>query len=140
MPELTGATTWLNSDALNRQDLVGVKPALVHFWSISCHLCKNAMPYVNELRDSYQNDVNVIAVHMPLSRLDTDLEKITKVAQAHNMTQPIYIDNDLNLSNQFRTRYVPTYYLFDQNGELRHYQTDGKITIIRNRLNRILNK
>lgn len=118
--------------------MIGEKPLLVHFWSISCHLCKNAMPEVNELRNAYRDHLNVIAVHMPLSKQDINIEEITRIARAHHMTQPIFIDNDSYLSTQFRTRYVPTYYIFDRNGELRHYQTDGKMSTIRNRINRIL--
>lgn len=32
---------------------MGEKPTLIHFWSVSCHLCKEAMPEVNKLRDEY---------------------------------------------------------------------------------------
>ncbi|RDW18041.1 TlpA family protein disulfide reductase [Oceanobacillus chungangensis] len=140
LPELTGATAWLNSNSLYRQDLIGEKPLLIHFWSINCHLCKKSMPYVNELRDTYRERLNIIAVYMPLSRQDTDIEEITRVAKAHNISQPVYIDNDLKLSDRFRTRYVPTYYIFDKNGDLRHFQTDGKISTIRNRINRLIDK
>ena len=51
MPEISGATEWLNGE-FTRNQLVGEKPTLIHFWSISCHLCKVAMPSVNELRDN----------------------------------------------------------------------------------------
>lgn len=39
MPELVGATTWLNGE-VTKAELVGKKPTLIHFWSVSCHLCK----------------------------------------------------------------------------------------------------
>ncbi|MEH7470056.1 TlpA family protein disulfide reductase, partial [Priestia megaterium] len=41
MPELTGATSWIN-DEVTKEDLVGDKATLIHFWSVSCHLCKEA--------------------------------------------------------------------------------------------------
>ena len=72
MPELTGATEWLNGE-VTKEQLVGEKPTLIHFWSISCHLCKEAMPQVNEFRDNYQGKLNVIAVHMPRDRKSTRL-------------------------------------------------------------------
>ena len=37
MPDLTGATTWLNGE-VSTSDLVGEKPTLIHFWSVSCGL------------------------------------------------------------------------------------------------------
>ena len=49
MPELEGATKWLNSNEIKKSDLIGDKPTLVHFWSVSCGLCKEAMPNVNRL-------------------------------------------------------------------------------------------
>ncbi|HZG72769.1 MAG TPA: thioredoxin-like domain-containing protein, partial [Chondromyces sp.] len=79
MPELTGATEWLNGQ-VTKEQLVGEKPTLIHFWSISCHLCKEAMPQVNNFRDEYADKLNVVAVHMPRSEDDLDLEKIKEVA------------------------------------------------------------
>ncbi len=72
MPELTGATSWIN-DELTKEDLVGDKATLIHFWSASCHLCKEAMPEVNDLRDEYEDQLNVAAVHMPRSEDDLDM-------------------------------------------------------------------
>ena len=36
MPDLSGATTWLNGEVAKRE-LVGEKPTLIHFWSVWCH-------------------------------------------------------------------------------------------------------
>ena len=80
MPELEGATAWVNGQ-VSKEDLVGEKPTLIHFWSISCHLCKEAMPKVNEFRDEYKDQLNVVAVHMPRSEDDLNLEQIEKVAK-----------------------------------------------------------
>ncbi len=77
MPELEGATTWFNGD-VTKSDIIGQKPTLIHFWSISCGLCKEAMPNVNEFRDKYKDQLNVIAVHMPRSEKDLDLDEIKK--------------------------------------------------------------
>lgn len=55
MPELTGEKAWLNGE-VTREQLIGEKPTLIHFWSISCHLCKEAMPQVltpKIMEDSY---------------------------------------------------------------------------------------
>ena len=78
MPELTGAKEWLNGE-VTKEDLIGDKPTLIHFWSVSCHLCKEAMPQVNQFRDEYKDQLNVVAVHMPRSEDDLDLEKSKKL-------------------------------------------------------------
>ena len=77
MPELIGAVEWLNGER-TKADLIGEKPTLIHFWSISCHLCKEAMPLVNQFRDQYKDRLNVVAVHMPRSENDLNIEKMKK--------------------------------------------------------------
>lgn len=63
MPQLIGATEWINGEVWKEQ-LIGEKPTLIHFWSVSCYLCKEAMPQVNQFRDSDKDKLNVVAVHM----------------------------------------------------------------------------
>ncbi len=138
MPELEGATEWLNGEVTKSQ-LIGEKPTLIHFWSISCGLCKDAMPQVNEFRDQFKNKLNVVAVHMPRSEKDLDLEEIKQVAAQHDITQPIYIDSEHKLTNAFENQYVPAYYVFDVEGQLRHYQAGGSgMKMLTKRVNRVL--
>ncbi|MFD1777721.1 TlpA disulfide reductase family protein [Fredinandcohnia salidurans] len=138
LPELDGEKAWLNGE-VSKADLVGEKPTLIHFWSISCGLCKEAMPQVNEFRDQYQDKLNVIAVHMPRSENDLDLDEIKQVAEQHNITQPIFVDSDLKLNDKFENQYVPAYYVFDKEGKLRHFQAGGSgMKMLTKRVNRVL--
>ncbi|MDQ0243968.1 thiol-disulfide isomerase/thioredoxin [Bacillus fengqiuensis] len=138
MPELTGATEWLNGQ-VTKEELIGEKPTLIHFWSISCHLCKEAMPQVNEFRDQYKDKLNVIAVHMPRSENDLNLDEIKKVAEEHDIAQPIFVDSDHKLTDAFENQYVPAYYVFDKTGQLRHFQAGGSgMKMLEKRVNRVL--
>ncbi|MCG7342719.1 TlpA family protein disulfide reductase [Sporosarcina sp. ACRSL] len=138
MPELIGETTWLNGYR-ERVDLIGEKPTLIHFWSVSCRLCKDVMPYVNHFRDHYKGKLNVIAVHMPRSKDDVNLEKIKSAAYRYNITEPIFVDNDLQLSDDFNNQYVPAYYVFDKHGRLRHFQAGGSgMKMLKTRVNRLM--
>ncbi|WP_290648427.1 TlpA disulfide reductase family protein [Aquisalimonas sp.] len=138
MPELEGATTWYNGE-VTKEDLTGGKPTLIHFWSISCGLCKEAMPNVNEFRDKYKDKLNVIAVHMPRSEKDLDLEEIKKVAEDHDITQPIFVDNAHKLTDAFENQHVPSYYVFDEECQLRHFQAGGGgMKMLTKRVNRVL--
>ncbi|MBD1381293.1 TlpA family protein disulfide reductase [Metabacillus arenae] len=140
MPELTGATEWLNGE-VSKSELTGEKPTLIHFWSISCHLCKEAMPQVNEFRDQYKDKLNVVAVHMPRSEDDLKLEDIKKVAGEHDITQPIFVDSEHKLTDAFENQYVPAYYVFDKEGQLRHFQAGGSgMKMLEKRVNRVLNE
>lgn len=140
MPELSGATEWINGE-VSKSDLIGDKPTLIHFWSVSCGLCKEAMPNINQFRDDYKDELNVIAVHMPRSEKDLDLNQIKEVAAEHDITQPIFVDNDHALTDAFENEYVPAYYVFDAEGKLRHYQAGGDgMKMLTKRVNRVLGK
>jgi thiol-disulfide isomerase/thioredoxin len=140
MPELSGATEWINGE-VSKSDLIGDKPTLIHFWSVSCGLCKEAMPSINQFRDDYKDELNVIAVHMPRSEKDLDIAQIKEVAAEHDITQPIFVDNDHALTDAFENEYVPAYYVFDAEGKLRHYQAGGDgMKMLTKRVNRVLGK
>ena len=140
MPELEGATDWINGE-VNKEQLIGEKPTLVHFWSVSCELCKEAMPNVNEFRDEYEDELNVVAVHMPRSEKDLDIDKITELAEQHDISQPVFVDSKHALTDAFDNKYVPSYYVFDADGKLRHFQAGGGgMKMLRKRVNRVLGK
>lgn len=140
MPELNGATTWLNG-RYEKADLIGKKPTLIHFWSISCRLCKEEMHYMNYFRDIYKDRLSIIAVHMPRSEDDKNLQQVKEIAAEHSMKQPIFIDDDLKLTDAFGNQFVPAYYLFDRQGSLRHFQTDRSgMNMLKKRIDRLLNE
>ncbi|CRK80655.1 TlpA disulfide reductase family protein [Neobacillus massiliamazoniensis] len=140
MPELIGATEWLNGE-VTKSDLIGEKPTLIHFWSISCHLCKEAMPQVNQFRDDFKDKLNVVAVHMPRSENDLNIDEIKQVAAEHGITQPIFVDSNHKLTDAFQNQYVPAYYVFDRNGMLRHFQAGGSgMKMLEKRVNRVLDE
>ncbi|MFA8438596.1 redoxin domain-containing protein [Pueribacillus sp. YX66] len=140
IPELNGATKWLNSK-VTKNDLIGEKPTLVHFWSMRCNLCKEAMPKINKYRDVYKDRLNVISVHTPRSEKDLNINEIIQVAEEHDISQPIFIDNEMKLTDVFENEYVPAYYLFDREGKLRHFQAGGSsMKTLFKRVERILNE
>ena len=51
MPSLDEATEWFNATGAHAQAEAKGQPTLVHFWSVSCGLCKENLPRVEEWRD-----------------------------------------------------------------------------------------
>lgn len=62
---------------------------------------------------------------MPRSEDDLDLNVIEAMAMGHDITQPIFVDNQHKLTDAFQNQYVPAYYVFDKEGKLRHFQAGG---------------
>jgi thiol-disulfide isomerase/thioredoxin len=99
-------------------------PTLVHFWSVSCSICKENLPRIAEWRDSRRDEgLRVIAVHMPRYEKDTDVEEVRAAISRYNITEPCAVDNQHRLRDAFQNEqgYVPAYYLFDAQGKLRSF-------------------
>ncbi len=120
LPELSGATEWING-SVRREELLGA-PTLVHFWSLSCYICKNNLPHLRAWKEAYgPRGLAVVAVHMPREEEETDLDKVRAAAVQHRMDEPCAVDNYHDIKDAFLNEagYVPHYYLFDRQGKLR---------------------
>lgn len=126
LPSLEGVAAWINGE-VKPEDLDG-RPVLVHFWSISCYICHNTVDQVNGWRDKYAKEgLAFISIHQPRSEAELDVEAVRKDAlEEMKMTQPCAIDNEHTLVERFQNQFVPAYYLFDRNHELRHFQAGDK--------------
>lgn len=128
-PKFEGATEWMTGSHEDAENLSSGNITLVHFWSVSCGLCKENMPKVNELRDSkYDQGLRIVAVHMPRYEADTNLESVREAIEKFNITEPCAIDNLHKLKDAFQNEqgFVPAYYLFDAEGKMRGYGAGEK--------------
>ena len=124
MPSLEGATEWFNATGARAEAEAKGHPTLVHFWSVSCGICKENMPRVAAWRDERAGEgLRVIAVHMPRYEADTDTEQVRDAITHYNITEPCAVDNEHKLRDAFQNEqgYVPAYYLFDGEGKLRSF-------------------
>ena len=51
MPTFEGATEWFNGTQAHAEAETRQRPTLVHFWSVSCGICKDNLPRVAQWRD-----------------------------------------------------------------------------------------
>jgi thiol-disulfide isomerase/thioredoxin len=124
MPSLDGATEWLGGTEAHALAESKGHPTLVHFWSVSCGVCKENLPRITEWRDQRRDDgLRVIAVHMPRYEADMDTEEVRAAVAEYNITEPCAVDNGHKLRDAFKNEqgYVPAYYLFDAQGKLRSF-------------------
>ncbi|HET9530750.1 MAG TPA: redoxin domain-containing protein [Blastocatellia bacterium] len=142
MPSLEGATEWITASAEEALAEAKGRPTLIHFWSVSCGICKDNMPRVSEWRDKYKDDgLRVIAVHMPRYPADLDVAAVREAVAKHNITEPCAVDNDHKLRDAFHNEqgFVPAYYLFDGQGKLRSFAAGERgLDMLFSAMNRVL--
>lgn len=122
MPSLEGATEWVNGSAAEVLQETEGHPVLIHFWSLSCGMCKDNLPRVAEWREKYQG-LRMVAIHMPRYPTDTDVNAVREAITQHEISGPGAIDNEHKLRDAFQNEngYVPAYYLFDEQHKLKSF-------------------
>jgi thiol-disulfide isomerase/thioredoxin len=124
LPALAGATEWIGGTQASAEAEAKGQPTLVHFWSMSCGICKENMPRIAEWRDGLKEQgLRVVAVHMPRYETDTDVEQVKAAIESNSIIEACAIDNEHKLKDAFQNDqgYVPAYYLFDGEGKLRGF-------------------
>jgi cytochrome c biogenesis protein CcdA/thiol-disulfide isomerase/thioredoxin len=120
MPPLDGATQWLNSEPLSRDELRG-KVVLVDFWTYSCINCIRALPYVRAWHEKYRDQgLVVIGVHSPEFAFEKDLRNVQREVRDLELTYPVAVDNDYAIWRAFSNEYWPAHYFIDAQGNVRH--------------------
>ncbi len=127
LPSLEGVATWCAGGAPSAAELAG-KPVVVSFWSLSCHLCHESAEAFAHVRDRFAPlGVAFVAIHQPRSENELDLAAVEADARGEmHLTQPCAIDNEHRLVDRFENQFVPAFYVFNRNHELRHFQAGGK--------------
>ena len=118
MPNFEGATGFLNGEV----NLEKGKPVLVHFWAVSCGICKDKMPQLREIVKNYgQLGLQTVAIHMPRYEADTNSDAVTQTISEQGIMEVCAIDNQHKLKDAFLNEqgWVPVYYLFDAEGKLK---------------------
>lgn len=118
---------WINGPEPKAEALAG-KPLLVHFWSVSCHICHDVAEEVARWQAEYgPRGLEVIAVHQPRSAEELDAAKVAEDATtAMRITWPCAVDNGHALVDRFENQFVPAYYLFDGDHALVHRQAGDR--------------
>ncbi|MBD1370810.1 TlpA family protein disulfide reductase [Hazenella sp. IB182357] len=136
MPKIENVTEWVNG-SISNEDLSG-KIVLVHFWSISCGLCKESLPDINQMREDLPH-VSFVGIHMPRSEKDTDIDAVKETISKYNLKHPQGIDNMHSVVDAFENQFVPAFFLFDKEGKLRHRSAGEKaLSMLKKPLERVL--
>jgi methionine-S-sulfoxide reductase len=127
MPELAGATDWLNSKPLTRASLRG-KVVVLDFWTYSCINCLRALPYVNAWYQHYKDSgLVIIGVHSPEFEFEKSTANVREAVQKFDIQYPVAVDSNMALWKAFNNRFWPAHYFVDAQGRIRgHHFGEGK--------------
>ena len=119
MPELDGATGWLNSEPLGPAALRN-HVVLVHFWTLTCINWLRQAPYVRAWWNAYRTDgLLVIGVHTPEFSFEHGVDRVWRATALRGIDHPVVVDSDLAIWSAFENRYWPALYFVDQEGIIR---------------------
>lgn len=141
LPSLEGGTDWFNTEPITNEQLKG-HTVVIHFWSISCGICKESMPDVERWINTYgPKGLKLISVHMPRQESDTNVEAVKECMKEYDIKQPVVVDNWHTITDAFENKYVPAYYVFDSDLKMRHFSAGEKaIKMVEPVLERLLGK
>jgi thiol-disulfide isomerase/thioredoxin len=127
LPDLGGATAWLNSEPLTPAGLRG-KVVLVQFCTYSCVNWLRTLPYIRAWDKRYrEHGLVVIGAHSPEFQFEHDVENARPALEAMGVGYPVVIDNDFAVWRAFGNQYWPALYVADAQGRLRdHHFGEGR--------------
>ena len=121
MPDLDGATGWLNSSPLSNKALRG-KVVLVNFWTYSCINSLRELPYLKAWAAKYKDaGLVVICVHSPEFGFERDPANVRNAVSELNIAYPIPIDSNHSIWDAFRNEYWPADYFVDAKRRIRYH-------------------
>jgi cytochrome c biogenesis protein CcdA/thiol-disulfide isomerase/thioredoxin len=126
LPDLSGATLWINSPPLTPASLRG-KVVLVDFWTYSCINCLRTLPYIKAWNEKYKDSgLVIIGVHTPEFAFEKDEANVRKAVKDLGITYPVAMDNDYRIWRSFNNEYWPADYFVDGTGRIRfHHFGEG---------------
>ncbi|AUX41875.1 ahpC/TSA family protein [Sorangium cellulosum] len=110
------------------------KVVIVDFWATYCHPCRRSFPRYQELVDRFAGALAVLAVSVDAPE-DVSREQIEAFATEAGVKFKILWDKDQRAEKQYRPRRMPTAFVIDQGGVVRHvhagYEDGEEETIAR---------
>ncbi|MDC4223857.1 MAG: TlpA disulfide reductase family protein [Candidatus Manganitrophus sp.] len=114
---------WLNGGPVDvaRPD---APVTLIHFWGLSCPLCKEQMPTIRRWIEQFgPRGLRVIGVHTPLVRDDQDEVMVERMVGTLGLDHPLALDQEGEVASSYQVDAVPTYFLYDADRLLRYRHT-----------------
>ena len=84
---------------------------VLNFWATWCGPCTYEMPFFQEIYESYESEIAVLAVNNQES-----VDRVSPFVEELGLTYEILMDNDGGVATQYQVLGFPTTYFIDPNG------------------------
>lgn len=114
--------TSLEGARLNLSDYAG-QVVMINMWATWCPPCKAEMPAINSFYEAHREQgFTVLAVNS-----QEDAATVNAFIKSGGFSFPVLLDTRAEVMELYQVRGLPTSYIIDRNGAIRHVQT-GAIT------------
>ena len=103
----------LNGETVQLSDYKG-KRVIVNFWATWCPPCRAEIPDFQKLYE--KKDVEILAVN--LTETEESTEGVEGFVKEFEMTFPVVMDVNSDVSNTYQVSAYPTSYMIDSNGRI----------------------
>jgi cytochrome c biogenesis protein CcmG/thiol:disulfide interchange protein DsbE len=94
------------------------KTQVIYFWAVWCRYCEDDFQLLNKLYVRWEKEVNspgLVAINAGQPE-----ERIRKFIKRMKPSFPIYTDPNIKVADRFGVRGLPTYFITDKQGIIRH--------------------
>ncbi|SDL71025.1 TlpA family protein disulfide reductase [Sediminibacillus halophilus] len=111
----------LEAKQINLSDFKG-KKVLLNFWATWCGPCKEEIPALEQLKQEYGNEVEILAVNATATELD-GIEKVKSFKEQANVSFRILLDKESKAVDTYRVLNIPTSYFIGSDGNIKQTVT-----------------
>lgn len=97
-------------------DLYAARPVLLVFWATWCPSCREELPRVNQLAETYSEKLSVLSVNAQESP-----EEVEKFLTQNHVNFPVLLDQSGQISDLFEVTAIPSILLLAKGGEILYY-------------------
>ena len=127
----------LNGDTITLSELHG-HPIIINLWASWCPPCRAEMPALESVYQDYQ-DQGIIILAVNATNQD-NIDEAKEFIKMHNLTFPILLDVNGEVSRLYQLRSLPTTYFVDGDGKIQEIVIGGPMAeaLLRVRIEKLL--
>lgn len=101
----------LSGDSVKLSDFRGHR-VMINFWATWCPPCRAEMPDM----EKFHQDKEIVILAVNLTDTESSIKDVNKFADEYQLTFPILMDSNLDVSTLYHIHPIPTTYMIDSNG------------------------